>query len=208
MSLFLSFSDDVEAAFNDIVMNHAPLAWQEAEADFSTVRVCAGMVAPYGHHRAHYSQGLIVFSAQNQTSCFKESRGRLVPRQSLEVACGVFWHELAHHAVYAARTRPWSELRAGKSTHAEPAWCWAVARAWQYLNPDWEGSPELVADEYRNNGSFAYALKSFVGNRPPPPLAGNYCVNCGEAMINRRVGAKFCSSKCRVANHRKGVSSK
>jgi len=48
MSLFLSFSADVEAAFKDIVDNHAPLVSKEAGADFSSVKVCAGMVAPYG----------------------------------------------------------------------------------------------------------------------------------------------------------------
>ncbi len=194
MSLFLSFSDDVEAAFLDIVVNCAPVAWAEARGDFSTVRVCAGMVAPYGHHRAHYNKGLIAFSAQNEKSCFKESGGRLVPRFSLDHVCGVLWHELAHHAVYSALTTPWKGLKAGQSTHTTPAWCWAVARAWQYLYPSWDGTPNLVADEYRRDKNFVKVLESFVGNSPPPVLEGVSCLNCGKALVNRRLGARFCSS--------------
>lgn len=207
MSVFLSFSDDVEAAFQDIVVNRAPIAWAETQSDFSTVRVCAGMVAPYGHHRAHYSKGLIAFSAQNDKSCFKESEGRLVPRRGLEDACGVLWHELAHHAVYAAQVRPWKGLKAGQTTHSDPAWCWAVAKAWQYLYPKWEGTPNLVADEYRRNKSFVGILESFSGNAPPPILERVFCLNCGEELVNRRSGARFCSSNCRVANHRKNEGS-
>lgn len=203
MSLFLSFSSDVEAKFKDIVDNHAPLVWEETGADFSTVRVCAGMVAPYGHHRAHYNKGLIAFSAQNEKSCFKESNGKLVPRQSLDVAIGVFWHELAHHAVYAASAKPWKGLRAGKSTHSRPAWCWAVAKAWQYLHPEWSGTPNMVADEYRRNEGFAKVLQSFVGNEPPPVLESVVCMNCGDPLINKRAGARFCNSNCRVASFRK-----
>jgi hypothetical protein len=203
MSLFLSLSSEVERTFTDIVENHAPLAWKEAQVDFSSVKICAGMAAPYGHWRAHYNQGLISFSVMNEISCFRESNGVLVPRHSLDDASGVLWHELAHHVTKCSQVTPWNGLRAGGSTHTNPAWCWAVAKAWQYLYSDWTGTPELVADSYRRDKGFVRVLECFQGDQVPPELQKHLCCYCGGELINRRSDVKFCGSSCRVANHRK-----
>ncbi|RLA54489.1 MAG: hypothetical protein DRR42_01530 [Gammaproteobacteria bacterium] len=213
MSNSIPFCKEVDSAFFKIVDRLAPDVWSEADVDFSNVRLSAGNAADYGRDRASYKNGIVSFPTSNRHSCFVEKSGEYVPRVSVDDACGVLWHELGHHVIAESKNVPWSAIRAGQSTHSEPGWCWVVGTAWKHFHPNWEGSPEIMAQMYLESRkgvgvpSFAKVLSSFHGPGRPPEIKlctmlSRSCDYCGKEFYPERKTAKFCSNKCRVAQHR------
>ena len=214
MNHFNPFSEELTDAYTDIIDNQAPVVWQEAGVDFSNVRVAAAMCMPHGRFRGFYhGNGLITLAALNENWAYLEiSGGYVVPRVSLEDACGVLWHELGHHVVFAATTSPWEGLKAGYSTHTEPRWVWTVATAWKHFHPAWEGTADDLGRMFREKrggeeSGFGEVLARFYGTNPPPVITHKAdlkvdCEHCGTPFTAQRSTARYCSAKCRVAASR------
>jgi hypothetical protein len=216
---FLAFSDAVIEDCTQLIEKAAPTIWGEARADFGSVRIVAGNYAGYGSYTGRcYPSGLIEIPTGNKFSRLKIRNGQVGYGDSSEHTPHWLWgtllHELGHHVVNHAKVEPWTQLKAGYSTHQTPAWCWIAATGWTYMHPKWEGTPEALAALVRHNSptagqdenatSIGKVLASFSPYKKPPEISADLvvadqlvCAECGRTFVAKRSDTRYCSDKCR-----------
>jgi hypothetical protein len=196
----------------DDAFHLAPTLWGDAaggdQVNLNRIRVATGNVASYGRYVAHVyaGSGIIEIPCNRNIGLLRITDYGYEPK-SVQALAGTVVHELGH--VYQHELDPvnWQGVRAGNSTHTNPAWVWICYTAWTKLHGELPYSVQALADAVREDGSL---LTRFSPYRPIMALSqsaraaelARVCAHCGTAFEAKRITARFCSSKCRSAAYR------
>lgn len=220
MRYLIELADDVEEIIRESIEDLAPAIWHEARCDFSSARITAANFAGYGRFEGQYmGGGVIAIPTGNSFSRAVIRQGALrLPAApgAAEGFRGLLLHELGHHCERNATVRPWEGLRAGRSTHTRASWCWVAATGWRHCWPEWNGTPESLAEAVRRDAGagersrIRQILRAWEPQIEPPELedhpqerAAISCAQCGSDLpAGRRADSRFCNARCRIAAHR------
>lgn len=210
MTHCIQFSDDLETAANRQIALCLSLWSQAKPRPDRPVRIVAGNYAGYGAYVARcHPSGVIEFALGNRFAVVRLSGSEITFRGRLQAFLSVLTHEVGHHVVQTARFHPWTKLPpCGSSTHLCRPWIWICCTAWAHYHQE-TPSPAAIADallgeENAVRRRVIRALERFDPfEQPPLPTEPDpRCEYCGTSLQEKRRGARYCGTRCRVTAHR------
>ncbi len=211
MTYCIRFSQELEKATNDHV-RLAKRIWKKAVADSAVpVRVAAGNYAGYGKYVARcHSTGVIEFPIGNKFSVLQLVGNEITFRGDQNEYLGTLLHEIGHHIVNTAAAKPWEAIRdGGSSTHFKKEWLWICHSGWSYFHDEVPTTAAMVAvlksGEPKQRRAMVNALTAFNPYTAPPVFEVQQakCEHCDASLKNKRRGARYCGTSCRVMASRK-----
>jgi len=182
------------------------------DCTFDEVKFMVGNYSGYGSYWARYraEHQVIEIPLNESHKLLKLKNGIIYPINKVALL-GTVIHEYGHHVQRHHKIKPWDDLKGKDSTHSTGSWCWICSTGWKYYFPESKVTPELLAWGVRQ-GKITKELSHFAPNSNPEILINKViklkkaqnklCNMCGKLFMAKKSNTLFCSSNCRVKNHR------